>query len=240
MRRVLAAVTVAALLLAGCAGGGRGAKPATVFAAASLHGAFTELVGESDTRLSFDGSSGLVDQLAGGAPADVFASADKKNMDRAVAEGLIDGEPTMFATNHLVLVTPSDNPGNVTGLDASLDEATLVICAPEVPCGNAARRLSEAVGVTLRPSSEEMKVTDVLGKVTSGEADAGLVYGSDAKSAGAQVHVIEIAEAAADPNTFWIAPVKGGDAAAAKRFIDLVMGDGQAVLAEHGFGPPTA
>lgn len=213
-----------------------GARAATVFAAASLHDAFPAI--DDTPTYSFDGSSGLVDQLAGGAPADVFASADRKNMDKAIKQGIIDGEPQMFATNHLVLITPAGNPAHVTGLDDTLGSAKLIVCAPEVPCGNATARLAEKVGVTLAPKSEEQKVTDVLGKVVAGEADAGLVYSTDAASAGEKAHVIDISEAKDDPNTYWIARVKGGDADAAQKFIDQVMGEGQQVLRGHGFGPP--
>lgn len=109
------ALVAATLLLAAC--GQQGAttpspttaqqEPAIVFAAASLNTVFPAI---ADATYSFDGSSGLVDQLKGGALADVFASADKKNMDKAVDADLIDSDPVMFATNYLVLVTPADNP----------------------------------------------------------------------------------------------------------------------------------
>ncbi|MFD0866453.1 substrate-binding domain-containing protein, partial [Tessaracoccus lubricantis] len=128
-----AAVTVAALALALAACGSPAGEGPVVFAAASLAEVLPRI--EPRAQYSFDGSSGLVDQLAAGAPADVFASADRRTMDRAVGEGLIDGEPRMFATNHLVLVVPTGNPAAVTGFDASLDGAKLVVCAPEVPCG---------------------------------------------------------------------------------------------------------
>ncbi len=214
--------------------------PAVVFAAASLSKVFDELAKAEGVKanFSFDGSAALVDQLAGGAPADVFASADTATKDRAVSEGLTEGDPVRFATNTLVLVTPADNPAAITGLDASLDAARLVICSPEVPCGRATAKLADAVGVALKPVSEETKVTDVLGKVTSGEADAGLVYATDAKSAGDKVHVIEIPQAAQFVNEYWIVAVKGGDAARAAAFIALVTGaKGQELLAGYGFGP---
>ena len=237
-----------ALLLSGCASTlaspeeSDSAAPlegTVVFAAASLHAAFEDIADGADVRSSFDGSSGLVDQIAGGAPADVFASADKRNMDKAVEKELIDGEPTMFATNTLVLVTPPDNPAGVTGLDESLDGAKLVVCASDVPCGGATNRLAEAVGVSLKPVSEETSVTNVLGKVTAGEADAGLVYATDATGAGDKVHTIDVPEAKNDPNTYWIAAVRGGNSAKARAFIEQVTGDGQQTLSDYGFGPPT-
>lgn len=211
------------------------ASQAVVFAAASLNAVFPEI---TPAAYSFDGSSGLVDQLKGGAPADVFASADKKSMDAAVAAGVIDGAPVMFATNYLVLVTPPDNAAGVTGLDASLDGVKLVVCAPEVPCGTATAKLAERLGVTLAPVSEESKVTDVLGKVTSGEADAGLVYATDSAGAGAAVASIDIPGAADDPNTYWVAKVADAPhPESAQAFIDLVTGaEGEKTLAAYGFG----
>lgn len=212
------------------------ADGATIFAAASLSKVFPLI--ESNVNYSLDGSSGLVDQLAGGAPADVFASADKANMDKAVAAGVIEGDPVMFATNHLVLVTPADNPANITGFDSSLDGTRLVTCAPEVPCGAATARISESTGLTLAPVSQESSVTDVLGKVTSGEADAGIVYATDASGAGKKVLTFEIPGATGDPNTYWIAQVKDAphpEAGAA--FIAAITGPGSAQLQQFGFGP---
>lgn len=206
-----------------------------VFAAASLNKVFPEI---APAAYSFDGSSGLVDQLKGGAPAEVFASADRKNMDKAIEAGLIDGEPVMFATNHLVLITPADNPGGITGLDSSLAGSKLVICAAEVPCGAATLKVAEKAGVLLAPVSEESKVTDVLGKVSSGEADAGLVYATDATSAGDAVKTFQIPGADEEPNTYWIAKVKGaGNTEGADAFIARITGEGTAVLAKYGFGP---
>lgn len=237
----------AALLLVGCGGQPavetptqNAADPApavqpVVFAAASLNKILPEI--EPNANYSFDGSSGLVDQVAGGAPADVFASADKKSMDRAVAEGLIDGEPKMFATNYLVLVVPKGNPAGVTGFDASLDGVKLVVCAEDVPCGAATKKMAEANSLTLKPVSEETKVTDVLGKVASGEADAGLVYATDAASSDA-VEVMDVPGAKEDPNTYWVAVVKGAaNSAEGRAFADKLASEWGAQLQEFGFGP---
>lgn len=234
-----AALLAAALLgVTGCASTNQAAP--VVFAAASLTNPFEALADDADSPagFSFGGSNGLVDQLVGGAPGDVFASANTATMDRAVAEGVVAGDPVRFATNVLVLVTPAGNPAGITGLDDSLDGAKLVVCAPEVPCGEATAALADTVGITLQPVSEESAVTDVLGKVTSGEADAGLVYATDAAAAGDAVETIEVPEASQHVNEYWIAAVTGGDAEAAASFIDLVTGQqGQDLLAEFGFGP---
>ncbi|MBB1027872.1 molybdate ABC transporter substrate-binding protein [Dietzia sp. DQ11-38-2] len=248
----MVAAAVGVSLLAGCAVGGdddEGSPRLTVFAASSLTSAFTRIAEEVERddprveiRLSFDGSPGLVDQIAGGAPADVYASADSLSMDRAVAEGLISGAPVEFATNVLTLVTPPGNPAGITGLDRSLADARLVVCAEGVPCGDAARALAGAAGVQLRPVSEESKVTDVLGKVTSGEADAGIVYLTDARSAGDRVEQIAIPTASSGPTRYQIAVTHRGEtdrADAARRFVDAVTGPvGRTVLADHGFGLP--
>ena len=159
-------------------------------------------------------------------------------MDRAVDEGVIDGEPAIFATNRLVLIVPSDNPARVTGFDESLSAGKLVVCAPEVPCGAATARLAVAAGLELRPVSEETKVSDVLGKVASGEADAGLVYATDAGSSD-DVVAMEIPGAEDDPNTYWVAVVAGAPhPEAARAFVDSLTGQWQQGLRQAGFGPP--
>ena len=243
----LAVALLTVLMVAGCSQTGDdadpqapGADPVTVFAAASLQDAFPEISDQAGIQASysFDGSSGLVDQISGGAPADVFASADQRNMDKAVELGLIEGDPQMFATNPLVLVVPAGNPGGVTGFDSSLDGVKLVVCAEEVPCGGATVKVAEKAGLTLNPVSEESKVTDVLGKVTSGEADAGIVYATDAAAAGDEVEVFEIPGSKDEPNTYWIAVVKGAaNPEGAARYIEAVTTD-TTILSRYGFGPP--
>lgn len=99
-------------------------------------------------EFSFDGSSALVDQLKQGAPADVFASADRSNMDKAVAAGVITGAPEQFTSNVLTIIVPTGNPAAITGLDDSLTGKKLVVCANGVPCGSATVKLAEALGVT--------------------------------------------------------------------------------------------
>ena len=220
-----------------------------VFAAASLNKAFPEIADtvlkESDPNIkvtfNFQGSSTLVDQMKEGAPADVFASADQKNMTKASDAKLVDA-PKPFASNVLTLIVPKGNPAKVTGLDSSLDGKKLVVCAQGVPCGNATKQLAEKLGVTLNPVSEEQKVTDVRAKVESGEADAGLVYTTDAKAAGDKVETIEVARANEVVNSYPIAlTVSTQNKEAAQKFIDAVLSDkGQAVLKKYGFSGPTA
>ncbi|MBJ7340971.1 molybdate ABC transporter substrate-binding protein [Mycolicibacterium sp.] len=220
----------------------------TVFAAASLKSTFTEL-GEQFKKenagtavtFSFAGSSDLVTQLTQGAPADVFASADTKNMTKATDANLVAVEPRNFASNTLTIVT---RPGNPMGIASFADLARpgtqVVVCAPQVPCGSATEKVEKATGVTLAPVSEESAVTDVLGKVTSGEADAGLVYVTDAAGAGNKVTSVPFPESSGAVNTYPIALLKESkNTATAQKFIDLVTGpEGQKVLGAAGFGAP--
>ena len=231
-----------------CASGEENPDVLTVYAAASLQGSFTEIAERYEAanpgvsvEFSFAGSSDLEAQLEQGAPADVFASADTRTMDTAVAAGLVAGEPIPFATNTLTIVTESGNPKNIASLaDLTGEGVSVVVCAPRVPCGAATGRLEEAAGVDLEPVSEESSVTDVLGKVTSGQADAGLVYVTDATSAGETVAVVSVPEAAEIVNVYPIATLSGSrKAIRADDFVRFVTGvDGRAVLADAGFGAP--
>ncbi|MHA6512534.1 molybdate ABC transporter substrate-binding protein [Tessaracoccus sp. Z1128] len=227
-------VLLACAALASC-----GAEPdeaPVVFAASSLSTVLADV--SPDARFSFDGSAGLVDQLSSGAPADVFLSADGPTMDRAVDAGLIEGEPRPFASNRLVVVVPAGNPTGVTGFDASLSRGKLVTCAPEVPCGASAVALAAAAGLELAPVSEETRVADVLGKVASGEADAGLAYATDAASSDG-VESIEIPGADKHANTYWIAVLRDAPhPRAAREFVASVLGPWQDELRAAGFGPP--
>lgn len=225
-----------------------GARTLTVFAAASLKTTFTALAEQlernqpgTDVRFNFAGSSDLVTQLQAGAPADVFAAADTKNMDRATADALVRGPAVPFASNTLQIAVPPDNPAQITGF-ADLDKpgVNLVVCAPAVPCGSATEKVEKATGVTLAPVSEESSVTDVLNKVVSGEADAGLVYVTDVRAVGDEVIGISFPEAGEAENTYPIAVLQDAPQPdLAREFVELVTGPtGQHVLANAGFGKP--
>jgi molybdate transport system substrate-binding protein len=220
----------------------------TVFAAASLREPFTELAeqfeaahGGAGVTLTFAGSADLVTQITEGAPADVLASADHRTMDRVGSEGLLAADAVDFATNTLQLAVPPDNPAGIASLaDAARDGVRTVICAEQVPCGAATRRVAEAAGVELRPVSEETSVTDVLGKVTSGEADAGLVYVTDVLAAGDAVLGIALPQAASAATTYPIATLSTSEEQeTARAFVEFVTGGrGRAVLGAAGFGAP--
>lgn len=236
------------LALAGC---GSDDAPAaddpveiTVFAAASLKDTFTEIGQEFEAdnpgttvSFSFAGSSDLVTQITEGAPADVFASADTKNMDKAADD--VAGTPVDFATNVLEIATPPDNPAGIENLQ-DLTSAQVVVCAPEVPCGAATEQVEKNAGIDIKPVSEEQSVTDVLNKVISGEADAGLVYVTDVTAAGDDVKGIEFPESADVVNTYPIAALENSDHLdVAQAFADFVAGPkGQAILQAAGFGAP--
>lgn len=219
----------------------------TVFAAASLKATFTD-IGEifqeqnpgATVTFNFAGSADLVTQLTSGAPADVFASADETNMNKAVTGGVIDGTPATFAGNTLTIVTPPGNPRRVTGFaDLADPDQQVVVCAPQVPCGSATQQVEQNTGVTLTPVSEESSVTDVLNKVRTGQADAGLVYVTDATEAGDKVTEVSFPEATSVVNVYPIGTVQDApQRELAIRFIDLVTGpDGQQILRDAGFQP---
>ena len=249
--RSAAAAAAIALTAAACGSGGAAEDPAAeqftlhVFAAASLQEPFEELGEQFESEhegvtveFSFAGSSTLVEQIQQGAPADVFASADTKNMDKLTDAGLEAADPVDFTTNTLRIAVPAGNPAGVTDLASLTGDLNLVVCAPEVPCGAATGTVEEAAGLEFAPVSEEQSVTDVLNKVTSGEANAGLVYVTDVEKAGDAVDGIDFPEAQEAVNTYPITTVDGSASPElGQEFVDLVTGEeGQEVLAGYGFG----
>lgn len=248
----LAAVAGLAFALAACgsddSGSGGGGGKVTVFAAASLTEAFTELGKQyeaehdgSSVAFSFGASSDLAGQIDQGAPADVFASADEANMEKVVESGMNDGEPRNFAGNVLEIAVPKGNPAGIKNLDDFADKALkLAICDVEVPCGNAATEVFSKAGVDASIDSYEPDVKSVLTKVELGEVDAGLVYHSDVLAAGDRIDSIAIPKQFEVVNTYPIVAIK--DAAnpdGAQDFIDLVLSeDGQAEMKKWGFREP--
>jgi len=237
------------MLAVGCGdpdGDPDGDRVVTVLAASSLTDVFRQLAPAFQAanpgvalRFSFGGSSDLAQQVVNGAPADVFAAASATTMEPVVAQGRTDGEPQVFATNTLTIAVPAGNPAGVADLADLADPAlTLVVCAPQVPCGAATEAVFRSAGAGLRPDSEEPDVRAVLAKVQAGEADAGLVYRTDARTA--PVDSVEFPEAAGAVNSYPIAVIADGAATElGHAFVDFVLGPlGQRVLAAAGFGAP--
>lgn len=162
-------------------------------------------------------------------------------MDTVVKAGLLAGEPTNFAANTLVIVTAPGNPRNVASFaDLAKPGVSVVICQKPVPCGAATQRIENSAGVHLNPVSEEPSVSDVLNKVATGQADAALVYVTDAKYAKGKVASVNFPEAAGAVNVYPIGVLKKApQAATAQKFVTLVTSDtGQKILAQSGFAKP--
>ncbi len=236
---------VMVLALVACSGDDE-ERTVTVLAAASLTEPFQELAERFEdahpgveVELAFDSSATLAQQVVEGAPADVLATADTATMDSA-ADALA-ADPEVFAANTMVLVTPAANPADISALaDLQTGDTTYVVCVPTAPCGKAAHDLLATNEITAPPASLEVDVKAVLAKVTSDEADAGLVYASDAVAAGDQVERFDVPGAGDAPTTYPIARLEqAGDADLAQEFVDLVLSsEGQKVMADAGFAGP--
>lgn len=233
----------------------------TVFAAASLTDAFTQIgedfeAANADTSVTFNfaGSQQLSQQLTQGAPADVFASANAKQMEVAIEGGrVVSGTQEVFVRNRLVVITPADNPGEVTTLqDLTKPGLKLVLAAEDVPVGGYSRDyLDKATqdaafgsdykdAVLANVVSYEESVKSVLTKVVLGEADAGIVYTSDITPGDAdQVQTIEIPDELNTIASYPIAVISdSAQPELAQAFVDYVLSaEGQAVLEEYGFIP---
>jgi molybdate transport system substrate-binding protein len=230
----------------------------TIFAAASLADAFKEMATQIEqanpgTKLAFHfaGSPTLRTQLAQGARADVFASADEPNMDGAEKDGTISGEPQIFARNLLVVVVPANNPAGINTLqDLAKPKLKLVLTNKAVPVGHYTRQALEKMSqdpafgknfsarVLANLVSEETNVKQVASKVQLGEADAGIVYSTDVTPAiRSAVRVIPIPPEFNIMAKYPIATVRGTrNESAARAFIAYVLSPaGQAILARHGF-----
>ncbi|MBI4674478.1 MAG: molybdate ABC transporter substrate-binding protein [Chloroflexi bacterium] len=232
----------------------------TVYAAASLTGAFTELGAAFErahpgTRVEFNfaGSQELVTQLAQGAHADVFASADLKNMDALQKQALVADTPQVFARNKLVVITPQDNPAGIHALqDLAKPGIKLVVANQSVPVGNYTLQVLAKLAadanygagfqdaVLQNVVSQENNVKQVASKISLGEGDAGVVYSTDAQTAADRVRILDVPDAFNVLALYPLATVKGaGNPSLAHEWIAFVLSPpSQAVLNKYGFLPP--
>jgi molybdate transport system substrate-binding protein len=222
--------------------------PVTVFAAASLTEAFddeqqtlkTEQPG-LDITYSFGGSGALVTQIQQGAPADVIATADAASMQKLVDAGLVE-TPRTIATNELQILVAPGNPKNIKGLsDLARGDITFVTEDDTVPAGKYAAQALQNADVKTNPVSKETDVKSAVAKVTSGEADATIVYLTDVKATGSKGAGVAIPDDQNVVATYPIAIVKSArDRGAAQAFVEAIVGgSGQQALRSRGFLPPS-
>lgn len=250
---VVLSLTVLSLALAACASDssapdGEAGGSITVGAAASLTASFTEIgdafmAANASTTVNFrfGASSEVVQGINEGAPVDVFASADTRNMDKLAAGAGVAGVPMSFATNELQIIVGPGNPEGVAGLaDLADPELLVVTCSPEVPIGAYTEQVLAAAGVSVTPASLEESVKGIVTKVTLGEADAGIVYRTDVIAAGDAATGVDIPPDLNVRATYPIAVTKeAANPELATAFVDFVLSDaGQRILERHGFGAP--
>jgi molybdate transport system substrate-binding protein len=236
----LAALAFVVLVVA--AGGAQAARDATltVYAAASLTDAFPKI--NSTAHYSFGGSNTLAAQIQQGAPADVFASANMTLPTQLFQKGLC-SKPVVFTRNTLVLIVPRSNPAKLhTVYDLRRSGIKLVIAAPGVPVGSYTLQVLRNMNLSSVLSnvvSRETDVREVLAKVALGEADAGFVYSTDAKTVPGKVTVIRLPAWAQPKVQYGICVVaKSSNKAAAQAFVKRVVGKaGQKILLKYGFLP---
>ena len=264
LRTACVALTAATALLSGCAAstaGGAATSSAsaatttastlsgsiTVLAAASLTESFT-LLGQqfeaaypgTTVTFSFAASGTLATQITQGAPADVFASASTTSMDQVALAHAV-ASPTTFATNSPEIAVPPGNPAHIsTVADLAAPGVTVALCAPSVPIGALAEQTFAKAGVTVTPATLEADVKATLTKVELGEVDAGIVYVTDVKAAGAKVVGIPIPAELSGSTEYPIATVTASThAELAQAFVDYVLSsDGAAVMTAAGFQAP--
>ena len=213
-----------------------------VFAAASLTQVFPRI--DKSERYSFAGSDQLALQIRQGAPADVFASASPKYTELAYRDGFVQ-KPLVFATNKLIVLVPRSNPAGIkTVYDLRRSGLKVVIGDKSVPIGTYTRQILDTLGITTdvmsNVVSQETDVKGIVTKVALGEADAGFVYRTDAKSVAAQTRSVALPDWAQPPVRYEVAVVKeSAHPAAARAYIKKVISKrGRRLLAAAGFGLP--
>lgn len=220
----------------------------TVFAAASLTASVTALAGTFQAatpgvrvRLSFGGSSALASSITNGAPADVFAAASTATMATVTGADEAVGEPVAFARNVLQIATAGGNPRRIRGLaDVVRPGVKLAVCAPQVPCGAAAKASFAAARLQAHPVTLESDVKAVLTKVRLGEVDAGLVYRTDVLAAAGPVSGVDFPEAVQALTSYQVVALRASRnprlADAFRRY--LLSASAAEVFRRAGFLPP--
>lgn len=250
--RPFAVVLLVAVLAAAC-GGATGTTTAIqgqvlVSAAASLTDAFGELKTAFEAAhpglevvLNFGASSTLREQILGGAPVDVFASANTSNMDQVVKAGAAAGDPQIFIRNRLQIAVPAGNPAAIASLqDFARPELLIGLCAEGVPCGDFARQALQKAGVTPEIDTNEPDVRALLTKIEAGELDGGITYVTDVASTAGKVEGIDIPDELNVIADYPIAVMAlAPNPQAAQEFVAYVLSSqGQAILATYGFAAP--
>jgi molybdate transport system substrate-binding protein len=220
-----------------------------VSAAASLTDAFEDIGAgfeaahpDVEVTFTFGPSSGLATQIVEGAPADVAAFASEVTMETVVEAGAVSGDPRVFATNDLVIVTPAGNPQGITRVEDLVDAGTVALCGRHVPCGAFAQEVLDAAGVEIPESSvtrgEDVRST--LTAVSRGDAAGGMVYRTDAAVAAGDVETVRLPAGINAATDYPIASLAGsGNPPAAAAFVEFVLSPpAQDVLGRHGFGRP--
>lgn len=219
-----------------------------VSAAASLTDAFEDIevafevaFPDVDVILNLGGSSTLREQILAGAPADVFASADTRDLGLVAEAEMVAGNARTFARNGLAIAVPAGNPGGVTGLaDFAAPELFVGLCAEQVPCGSLAREVLGRAGIRPTLDTDEPDVRALLTKVAAGELDLAMVYASDVVAGGDAVRGLPIPAEFDVSVAYPIAALADApNAEAARAFVEFVLSDeGRSILLEHGFQAP--
>jgi molybdate transport system substrate-binding protein len=217
----------------------------TVLAASSLTNGFTALGNEFESAhpgtkvtFSFGSSSDLETQIEQGAPADVFASADQKNMDKVVAANDNAAAPQRFVKNKLEIAVERGNPNHIATLaDLTKPGTVVVLCDPSVPCGKLADQVLTNAEVAVTPKSREANVKATLSKVELGEADAAIVYVSDVASSG-KVDGVPIPDDVNMVTTLPVVTLKdAANASVAAAFVSFVVAHADELVTKYGFVP---
>lgn len=241
------ALAVAVGLVTGCSASTTSQQTLTVSAASSLTEVFTGLAATFekdhpgvDVSLNFAGSSALAEQVNAGAPVDVLATASPATMATVVDAGNAENA-VVFATNRLAIVVPTGNPAGITRLaDLADPDVQTAICAPDVPCGAATERLLSDNEIDVRAATLDPDVKSVLGRVVSGDVDAGIVYVTDALAAADDVDEVALPDEVNVETDYLIAQITDTrQPALAGEFLALVTSPaGATALADAGFGTP--